>query len=114
MWELYSRKHPFENYPFVVDMEEDIVKGVRPPVFSDCPPEFTSLMVRCWAANPSVRPKAGEVVAELNVCFHFEEYRLTIVDYYRCFNAFSFAHLARAQANLFWERRQDSCAPRKR
>lgn len=70
MWELYSRKHPFENYPFAIDMEEDIVKGVRPPVFNDCPAEFTALMARCWAATPSVRPSAVETIEKLDVRFY--------------------------------------------
>eukprot|EP01127_Copromyxa_protea_P009768 TRINITY_DN2323_c0_g1_i1.p1 TRINITY_DN2323_c0_g1~~TRINITY_DN2323_c0_g1_i1.p1 ORF type:complete len:1850 (-),score=340.01 TRINITY_DN2323_c0_g1_i1:35-5485(-) len=64
-WELYSKKHPFDNYPFATDMEEDILKGVRPPVFSDCPAEYMSIMARCWAGNPSVRPTAPELTEKI-------------------------------------------------
>lgn len=66
-WELYSRKHPFENFPFIVDMEENIVKGVRPAVFDDCPTEYMALMARAWAAHPAVRPSASEILLKLEV-----------------------------------------------
>mmetsp|Transcript_22130 Transcript_22130/g.89627 ORF Transcript_22130/g.89627 Transcript_22130/m.89627 type:complete len:641 (-) Transcript_22130:168-2090(-) len=49
-----------------VTLRRAIVKdGLRPVSASNCPPEFTDIVERCWSPDPEARPSMAEVVQKL-------------------------------------------------
>jgi len=47
LWELLTMSLPFQNYEFDADCEKDILAGRRPPIPSDCPLSYSTLMEAC-------------------------------------------------------------------
>jgi hypothetical protein len=59
LWELVTRKLPYSEYPvsksnFVSQFEDAIIKGLRPSVPAECPPDLRKLMTECWKENAEV------------------------------------------------------------
>ena len=65
MWEILSRESVFTNFTFLYEIEEAVLKGVRPPIPQDrsgIPRGFLSLMTMCWDGVPEQRPTFDKVV----------------------------------------------------
>jgi predicted outer membrane repeat protein len=67
MWEMFYRELPFSGITSHFDIYDAVEAGQRPPVSSDCPDEYRSLMVRCWDNDPAKRPRFQEIVHLLGV-----------------------------------------------
>eukprot|EP01117_Protostelium_nocturnum_P011694 TRINITY_DN4256_c3_g1_i11.p1 TRINITY_DN4256_c3_g1~~TRINITY_DN4256_c3_g1_i11.p1 ORF type:complete len:1743 (-),score=580.06 TRINITY_DN4256_c3_g1_i11:39-5267(-) len=65
LWELLCRKHPFEEFTFMSELEDAIVHGKRPPIPSDVPPVYRDLMEECWRQEAPRRPTFKVVLAKL-------------------------------------------------
>ncbi|KAK9060622.1 hypothetical protein SSX86_021328 [Deinandra increscens subsp. villosa] len=65
LWELITGMLPFQNMTAVQAAFAVVNKGVRPTIPPDCLPVLCEIMVRCWDANPDVRPPFTEVVRML-------------------------------------------------
>lgn len=65
MWEIMSYgQQPFfwlENRDVINQLEQ----GIRLPKPETCPPALYSLMTRCWAYDPSERPRFTELVLKI-------------------------------------------------
>jgi len=61
LWELVSRKIPFQD----ADDDEQIARwvrqGEREDIPEDCPPKLASVITVCWSGDPSARPDADTV-----------------------------------------------------
>lgn len=67
MWEVFSRQLPFSNIGHVAYRIMWAVHcGRRPPDIRGCPEVLHTLMHRCWAKDPSVRPSMTAVVQILS------------------------------------------------
>ena len=64
LWELASRQVPY-RYQLNAAIPEYVKTGGREAVPVDTPASVQALMVRCWAADASTRPKMGEVMKDL-------------------------------------------------
>ncbi len=60
LYELESRKVPFEEIERNWDVREVSLRGDRPVPSAACPPEYAELMQRCWAQVVTVRGSRGE------------------------------------------------------
>ena len=65
MWELLTREHPYDNYRFQFQVEDDVLRGVRPEIPSNCWPEYAELMARSWDPEPDNRPDFKEILKTL-------------------------------------------------
>lgn len=66
MWSVLTRREPFaDRGPHDAEVYADIIGGMRPPVASDTPADFLTLMSRCWKNNPARRPTMQTVVDAL-------------------------------------------------
>ena len=65
LWEILTRKLPFASYTFQHQVEDDVVRGIRPDIPDDCWPEYATLIEESWNANPAKRPDFHEVVDRL-------------------------------------------------
>lgn len=67
LWELYARKHPFEeyNFDFMMELETAIKDGIRPTIPEDCPEDYKSLIQKCIDGDPQNRPSYKEIVEVL-------------------------------------------------
>lgn len=72
MWEVLTGKEPYAygGHNLMRIVEDVVFNHKRPAIPSDCPPDFSSLMQRCWHRKPRKRPRMGEVVVELNRMLH--------------------------------------------
>ena len=63
LYEVYSRKEPYENEDPMTVLEEVADPSVnrRPPIPSTCPSQIMSLMEDCLAGKPEQRPTFEEV-----------------------------------------------------
>lgn len=65
LWELFTRKIPFEGLqPMQVGMAV-LTRGVRPEIPADCPKEYAALMRACWDSDATKRPSFGDVITKL-------------------------------------------------
>jgi len=62
LWEILTRKLPFDSYTFQHQVEDDVIRGIRPDIPEDCPPVYAKLIRDCWDANPRTRPAFNTVV----------------------------------------------------
>lgn len=63
LWEILSRKKPFENIGgSAYRIMWAVHTGQRPPLLQNCPQPIEDLMVRCWNKVPSERPSMNEIV----------------------------------------------------
>ncbi|RLN92645.1 hypothetical protein BBJ28_00009668 [Nothophytophthora sp. Chile5] len=66
LWELIEGKLPFENTRWNHEVEDFVLKGVRPPIRADmCPLRWKLLIVQCWQADPRERPTIQQVINSL-------------------------------------------------
>lgn len=72
LWELASRKTPFEDEKFVTEEAflEQIEAGRREKIPAETPPVIAKLITHCWRATAKSRPTADEVVEKIQeLCF---------------------------------------------
>eukprot|EP01129_Flabellula_baltica_P007451 TRINITY_DN2902_c0_g1_i2.p1 TRINITY_DN2902_c0_g1~~TRINITY_DN2902_c0_g1_i2.p1 ORF type:complete len:2061 (-),score=333.79 TRINITY_DN2902_c0_g1_i2:97-6237(-) len=65
VWELATRKVPFENFDFFSDITDAILSGERPEIPKYCPDNMKSLLERCWEASPDDRPEWDIIISDL-------------------------------------------------
>ncbi|GMG16643.1 unnamed protein product [Phytophthora fragariaefolia] len=66
LWELIEGNLPFENTRWNHEVEDFVLKGVRPNIRSDmCPLRWKLLIVTCWQADPRERPTIQQVINSL-------------------------------------------------
>jgi len=68
MFEVICREVPFEDLS-AKDVAISVVEGIRPDMEAvppDCPPALASLMVNCWAEDPSARPSFWGIIEKLS------------------------------------------------
>lgn len=68
--ELYSRERPYHEHEisqsrFISNFEDAIIKGLRPTIPPDTPPEMGEVIQTCWQADPSKRPTSDSVYKSL-------------------------------------------------
>ena len=63
MYEIYSRKQPYEGeHPRkVLRRVCDPRINYRPPVPATCPPKMSEIMQKCWSNDPFFRPQAKDL-----------------------------------------------------
>jgi predicted Ser/Thr protein kinase len=62
LWEIVSRKRPFEDAQDPSVVSSWVLQGERDEIPSDCPKKFATLIVACWDGSPEKRPTAGQVI----------------------------------------------------
>ncbi|CAG8486955.1 34658_t:CDS:2, partial [Racocetra persica] len=62
MWELSSGRPPFSDRPHDHSLALEICHGFREAIVPGTPLFYEQLMVKCWNADPSLRPDAEEIV----------------------------------------------------
>lgn len=73
LWELLTRKLPFDNYTFQHQVEDDVIAGIRPPIPESCAyPVFADLIRACWHDDPNKRPEFTEVIEQLTTLVRTE------------------------------------------
>ena len=66
LWEMTSGCVPYKELETPADIVQKVFFGGRPDIEPDhCPPEWSELIVRCWAQEPADRPSASELVSLL-------------------------------------------------
>lgn len=66
LWELIEGKLPFESTRWNHEIEDFVLKGMRPVLRSDlCPLRWKLLIVSCWQSDPSQRPTIQQVIASM-------------------------------------------------
>ena len=69
MWEICSRKLPWDNVvpgPLGINIKKLVVAGSRPPIPDTVPPRYSLLMQHCWDSDPKTRPSFAVVVHRLS------------------------------------------------
>lgn len=62
LWEMLSRKQPFNELGNVCSIMWYVHEGNRPPLLDGCPKSLENLMTICWDQEPSNRPSMATVV----------------------------------------------------
>ncbi|RIB28290.1 hypothetical protein C2G38_2158265 [Gigaspora rosea] len=62
MWQLVTRRKPFDNYNYDIHLARNICNGLRPLNESRIPYEYKCLMERCWDLDLLRRPSAFELI----------------------------------------------------
>ncbi len=57
MCEISSGQPPFANYDHDHNLAMKIIGGERPIIAPNTPKEYKHLIMQCWNANPTKRPK---------------------------------------------------------
>lgn len=65
LWEMCSLERPWKEYKFQFQIEEAIVKGLRPVIPSFVPDVLKSIIVECWSNSPDNRPEFSAVLRNL-------------------------------------------------
>ncbi|XP_034662335.1 mitogen-activated protein kinase kinase kinase 7 [Drosophila subobscura] len=84
LWEILSRRQPYENLltPYMVIM--DVITGQRPPldqVMVECPEHIKCLIKDCWDMEPSSRHSMRHIVTVLREFMAINEDKLKPLDY---------------------------------
>ena len=61
MWELVTRRHPFEEFRWMSDLEMSVIDGKRPDIPLDCPAPWKELTELCWHQDPEKRPSFAKI-----------------------------------------------------
>ena len=62
LWELITREQPFAEYTFQYQVEDDVIRGLRPDIPASTPAFFADLTRKCWHAKPVERPAFHDIV----------------------------------------------------
>ena len=62
MWELLTRKIPYEAVQAELEIRESVKNGEREDIPDNCPALITELITGCWSQKPENRPSAEQVV----------------------------------------------------
>ncbi|XP_062163679.1 serine/threonine-protein kinase STY17-like isoform X2 [Alnus glutinosa] len=62
LWELLTRKLPYEHLTPLQAAVGVVQKGLRPTIPADTHPKLVELLERCWQQDPSLRPEFSEIV----------------------------------------------------
>ena len=65
LWEIVSRKRPFEGLSLGQIVTEVFVKKERPPISPEAPSSLVALMSSCWKQNREERPIIERVITKL-------------------------------------------------
>lgn len=65
LWEMLTRRVPFEEKDKVQITFAVLNKGERPPIPEDTPEPLSQLICQCWAQDPQDRPTFGEIVSAI-------------------------------------------------
>ncbi|KAK8791996.1 hypothetical protein WA158_005373 [Blastocystis sp. Blastoise] len=65
IWELYTRKLPYEGKSGIQAAVSVLKRGLRPPIPQDCPQEYIQIMTQCWQTNPELRPSFPVIIQKL-------------------------------------------------
>lgn len=62
VWEVFTNQTAFRGCRSGAVVERVVLRGERPPVPDEMPPQYALLMQRCWDAHPDSRPTFEQVV----------------------------------------------------
>ncbi|GBB98854.1 hypothetical protein RclHR1_03340015 [Rhizophagus clarus] len=65
MWEVMVGRRPFWDRKHDTELIIEICDGLRPPIITNAPEGYIDLMKECWHPEPEKRPKADEVLKEI-------------------------------------------------
>lgn len=66
LWELIEGKLPFESTRWNHEIEDYVLRGLRPVIRHDqCPSRWKLLIMTCWQADPRERPTIQQVISSL-------------------------------------------------
>ncbi len=72
MWQALTLKKPWAGRNFM-GVATDILEGQRPPIPTDTPAAFRTLLEQCWHELPKKRPSIADVSAALEAMLMMEE-----------------------------------------
>eukprot|EP00005_Dracoamoeba_jomungandri_P005353 CAMPEP_0174254562 /NCGR_PEP_ID=MMETSP0439-20130205/3882_1 /TAXON_ID=0 /ORGANISM="Stereomyxa ramosa, Strain Chinc5" /LENGTH=654 /DNA_ID=CAMNT_0015336225 /DNA_START=52 /DNA_END=2013 /DNA_ORIENTATION=+ len=61
IWEVLTRKPPYEGMQPMQIAFGTVHKGLRPPIPNNQDPQLVGLMIQCWDTNPAQRPSFTEI-----------------------------------------------------
>ncbi|EMD46639.1 protein kinase, putative [Entamoeba histolytica KU27] len=61
LWEMSTKKIPFEEFRFFTEIEDKVISGYRPPLDKK-EIYFNRLIEMCWKSNPDERPSFDEIL----------------------------------------------------
>ncbi|XP_038995426.1 uncharacterized protein LOC120119690 isoform X1 [Hibiscus syriacus] len=67
LWEILTGEEPYANMHYGAIIGGIVSNTLRPPVPSNCDPEWKLLMEQCWAPDPVVRPSFTEIARRLRI-----------------------------------------------
>jgi hypothetical protein len=65
LWEIWCQKTFLDEYTTPGNVEDAIIRGLRPSIPQSCHPEYANLIRRAWDTSPDVRPSSREIVEGL-------------------------------------------------
>ncbi|CAG8622036.1 44351_t:CDS:2 [Gigaspora margarita] len=81
MWELSSGRPPFSDRPHDHSLALEICHGFREAIVPGTPLFYEKLMLKCWNADPSMRPDAEEIVDILLSPYDYQRNLLGLDDF---------------------------------
>ncbi|XP_059461374.1 serine/threonine-protein kinase STY46-like isoform X2 [Corylus avellana] len=75
LWELLTRKLPYEHLTPLQAAVGVVQKGLRPTIPANTHPKLVELLERCWQQDPSLRPEFSEIIEILE---HMAEMELLL------------------------------------
>lgn len=74
------RKLPYESILDDTRVAILVSQGITPDIPADAPDEFTSIMQKCWNKEPSERPGAVEIAAQLQVLLNLGQCKFSCIE----------------------------------
>ena len=65
MWELMTGRKPFWDRKNDTELMIKIRDGLRPPIVTNAPKDYVTLMQKCWSSDPEIRPTAPHILGRL-------------------------------------------------